>query len=301
MTGRHGGWSRAVLAGLASVLVSTAAEASAAGEAGRPGPTLPELVLLAPGTRLADSAPAGWSDLVLKSIPKIESGDVGSLPAVAGATASRFRSVIVADVRADPASPLGLRLARVGLGLAVPDRDKGADTVVRPGDSGPASSPLGFVDRQVLAGASEELVKARLVARTPTFAVLAAPTELAVGGAHQKAYVLYALLVTRGDGGRPCRVKTLVWSIPAEPRRRTPPGHLAALAPGLIFRCGLDVSAERLLGTIPLGWSFAMRSLPPGEAVAVPERLKPWLTDPQSIAGRPQDFERLLRDDLVAR
>ncbi len=62
----------------------------------------------------------------------------------------------------------------------------------------------------------------------------------------------------------------------------------------------MDVHAKRLLGTIPLTWSFAMRKLPPGRPVDVPATLgQPIVT----VARHPAEvdaaeLERMLRQAL---
>jgi hypothetical protein len=227
-------------------------------------------------------------------MPRIESGDVDSLPSFAESTATLFRSVIFADVRSDPRSNRGFRLARVGLGLCVPA--DGTEMVVTPETASSLPVTLGFVERQVLDKASEQLVKARLVCRTPTMGILAAPSELKASDGHRSIYLFYAILVGAGSE----RIKTYVWAVDAEPEARTPPRVLTLLPRGLLYPCGLDVAAERLLGTIPVGWSFAMCALPPGKALTTPETLKTWLTDPQRMASRPGEFEALVRAGLGA-
>jgi hypothetical protein len=62
-------------------------------------PILPDLVLLTPGTQVERKIPAGWSHLILKSIPRLASGDLNTLPGMASSTATMFHTVILADVR----------------------------------------------------------------------------------------------------------------------------------------------------------------------------------------------------------
>src|SRR5437764_1360387 len=54
----------------------------------------PRLVLLSAATRVGDSPPTGWSHLVIKSIPRLASGDRDSLPSSASKTATVFRTVV---------------------------------------------------------------------------------------------------------------------------------------------------------------------------------------------------------------
>src|SRR4051812_26902254 len=58
-----------------------------------------ELVLLAPGTQVDRTLPPGWTHLVIKSVPRLASGDLDTLPKMATTTATLFRTVLLADVR----------------------------------------------------------------------------------------------------------------------------------------------------------------------------------------------------------
>ena len=62
----------------------------------------PDLVAIAPGTVVGRSGPVGWTHLVIKSIPRLTSGDLASLPLGAAKTASLFRTVIAANIEQDP-------------------------------------------------------------------------------------------------------------------------------------------------------------------------------------------------------
>jgi hypothetical protein len=263
---------------------------SQAGDA--PGTAGPQLVLLKEGTRVDETPSCGWSHLILKSLSKIESGDVDTLPSFAASTATLFRSVILADIRPKPVPGSGFTLNRVGLGLCV--SVQGKDTVVSEENADSPPFSLGFVETQVLGKAQTELKKARLIASTETFAVLAAPSELKIGTAHRNVILTYVMLVDKDSG----RLDTLLWAISAKPERRAAPSSLTLLPPRFQFQCGLDVIADRLLGTLPISWSFAMCSLPPGRAITTPQTLRPWLVDPHAIASRPDEFERLIRAEV---
>jgi hypothetical protein len=251
---------------LVLILFLITLDTSWSARAGESAATLPELVLLAPGTAVGEKLPRGWSDLVIKSIPRLDSGDLDTLPTFAQSTASLFHTVIVADVRPAKGQGPPFRLARVGLGVCVPV--VGLDTVV---DQSNATSSK--------------------MARTDRFAVLATPTEMKVGASHRHVLLFYAFLVEPETG----RLRTSLWAVMAAPKDRVPPKTLTVLAPRLVYRCNLDVEAQRLLGTLPVNWNFAMRALPPGERMAVPDELKPWLVDPHRIEADPAGFERRVR------
>jgi hypothetical protein len=259
---------------------------------------LPELVLVAPGTQVDRTPPPGWTHLVIKSIPRLASGDLDSLPGTAGTTATLFRTVVLTDVR-----PVGAGaerrfvLRRIGLGLCVPVH--GRDTVVMTRSLQSQGIDLGFVARTVLERAEQEVRRGRLVARTPTFALFSAPAVVRNGNAHQEVLLRYALLVDPSSGA----LHTLVWEIALDPARRSAARSMVQLAPGLIYDCGLDVMAERLLGAVPVNWSFAMRSLPPGQARPMSADLQAWSVREartQSEAGQLENALRMALSELTA-
>ena len=249
---------------------------------------LPELAHIAPGTRVPDRPPPGWSHLVVKSVPRLASGDLGSLPDSARATATLFRTAILADV-APPGRSRGAALLRVGVGNCLPVR--GHDTVVTPASLPPLGVTLGTVDRLVLDRAEAELMKGRLVARSPTFALLSTPATLVVDGKHRAVLLRYALLVDPATGA----LCTAVWAIAADPRERRPVREWVQLPGPLVFDCRLDVAAGRLLGAVPVSWSFALTALPPGRVRPLPPALRGWPDrDPKTPAEVTQ-LEQALR------
>jgi hypothetical protein len=232
---------------------------------------LTELVLLAPGTKIDEAPPQGWTHLVLKSIPRLASGDLDSLPGMATSTATMFRTTLLADVR-----PVGeganrhFALRRIGLGLCVPF--KGHDTVVLSQTAAAQGIDLGMVGRTVLDRAEQELRRGRLVARTATFALFSAPAMMQVGTTHREVLLRYAFLVAPTTGA----LQTLVWTIDPDPSRRVVARNMVLINPSLIYECGLDVIAQRLLGAVPVNWSFAMRSLPTGQPRPMTPELQAW-------------------------
>jgi hypothetical protein len=248
--------------------------------------------LIAPGTKVNERPPAGWSDLVIKSVPKLESGDLDTLPSFAGTTATLFRTVILADVRRNASPRGGYRLARVGLGLCV--NAAGDDTIVTRENASSSAVSLGLVERKVLELAVGELQKARLIARAERFAVLASPSSLLLDGRHEPIVLLYALSVEPKRG----TLSVVVWAFTSDPKRKAWLEPPSLLAPRLVYSCGLDVQAIRVFGTLPVNWTFAMRSLPPHTPLSISTPLRPWLTDPTRIAGDPERFESLILEAL---
>jgi hypothetical protein len=251
-----------------------------------------ELVPLGPGTVVGSSAPPGWTDLVIKSLPELDSGDLASLPAVGRSSAALFRPVLVADVRKAPWAPRRFSLERLGVGLCVPVQ--GVDTVVTPDGPPEALATLGFVGRQVLGRAEGEVKKDRVLVGTPDFALLEAPAVLKSGRGHLGVVLLYAFLVDSSTG----RLRTLIWAVAADPAARSDPEAMIFLPRGQVDRCGLDVAAVRRVGPVTYDWSFAMRSLPTGRRLELPDDLRAWAGDPRRITADPDGFATRLRERL---
>lgn len=230
------------------------------------------LEAITPGTVVDDGPPSGWTHLVAKSLPRLVSGDLRSLPASAAATASLVRTVIVADVREG-------RLGKLGVGICLPDGDH--DRVVDPDDPAEQGVETSKMARVVLSHAGKELERGRIVASTPTFALFESPAALVVGGSHRKVWLRHALLVEPGDV-----LRCLTWAADERTGERLTT-DLREYPPSFLFDCKLDVSACRILGAVPVSWSFAMGDLPEGRHRPFPPGL--------DEAGDGPAIERALR------
>ncbi len=225
----------------------------------------PRLSAIPIGTLIKDKPPKGWSHLVLKSIPRLASGDRDSLPESANKTATLFRMVIVANVRPTNLDEQEFRLERVGIGLCVP-RDEDQDIVVSADRLDALGVHLSTVERLVLDSAEAELAEGRIIARTATFALFRTPTTLVVAGKHRRVSLYYAFCVDRKKG----TLDVGVWAMRPENEPQLPPSAMVKLSEEVVFDCGLDVQAKRILGAVPYSWSFAMQNLPPGRSFRIP-------------------------------
>ena len=256
------------------------------------------LVFLEPDLKIGKELPKGWSNLVSRSIPSLRSGEIGSLPSVAAETTTLFHTNILLDIRRGKESDSGFELSRVGLAICVPV--DGVDTVVRSKGPCAARDSLGLVERQVVPRAEEQLARVRIMAKTPTMIVLRAPTTFKVGEHHREVCLYYAITVNPATG----IPTTFLWirpmdeTTPEEKVYSAVPARI--LPPGLKYDCPLDVTANRLLGTIPVGWSFAMTKMPPGHKVPHNSAIKPWVTHTQRIQDDPETFEAVLSEFLDA-
>jgi hypothetical protein len=228
-----------------------------------------KLVFLQPGTLIGDKPPAGWSHLVVKSIPRLATGDKGTLPASSLKTAEMFHTAIVAQVQPVDVEEKEFELTQIGVGICVP-KDDDHDQVV----TGDSLQALGLkfttVQRMVLDAAEAELAEGRIIARTPTFALFRGPATVVVpGNEHLRVYVYYAFCVERTTG----KLRVGVWTMLPESKPQKAPATMIRLGSKPVYECQLDVKARRILGTVPYSWSFAMRALPPGSPMRVPPAL----------------------------
>lgn len=219
----------------------------------------PELVSIKPGTVVAECAPTGWSHLVIKSIPTLGSGDLATLPSSAGRTAALFRTVFLANVKRDAPND-EFRLERIGRGLCIPFQ--GHDEVVDATASTPALKSLGTLDRIVLGQACGELARGELVAKSAGFAIYKAPVSLLVAGKLQTVLLCYIFQLDRKTG----ELATYVWWTPDAPNAKLTGKSLIALRSPTVFECKLHVEAARILGAVPVSWTFGMAKLPPGDS-----------------------------------
>jgi hypothetical protein len=233
------------------------------------GRSQPQLVTLPPGVLIADKPPTGWSHIVVKSVPRLASGDRGTLPAGSSKTATLFRTAILADVKPLDFDEKEFELARVGVAICVP-RDEDHDMVVSADRVQALGLKLTAVQRVVLDAAEAELAEGRIIARTPTFALFRSPATVVLStNEHRKLNLCYAFCVERTTG----KLNVGVWTMPLETKSQRAPSALVRLGSDPIFDCQIDVRAKRILGTVPYSWSFAMRSLPPGRPLRIPPAL----------------------------
>jgi hypothetical protein len=231
----------------------------------------PQLVFLKPGLKLGKKPPKGWSHFVIKSLPRLATGDQASLPAGSSKTATLFRSVILANVKPMDVEEKDFELAQIGVGLCVPyPQDEDQDIVVSADQLDALGLNLTMVQKVVLDTAEAEMAEGRIVARTPTFALFRSPvTVVDTANKHRKVNLYYAFCVERTTG----RLRIGVWTMRPESESQQAPATMVKLASDPIFKCELDVRARRILGTVPYSWSFAMRTLPPGKELRVPPAL----------------------------
>jgi hypothetical protein len=256
----------------------------------------PRLVYLPPGLLISDKPPEGWSHLVLKSIPRLTSGDRGTLPRGSTETATKFRTVILANVRPLDMAEKDFELEHIGLGICVA-KDEDQDMVVAADRLDALGIKLTTVQRMVLDAMEAELREGRIIARTSTFALFRGPAIVVAGEEHRKVMLNYGFCVERTTG----KLQVGLWTMLPDPRALKAPSVLVRLGANPIFDCQMDVRAKRILGTVPYTWSFAMNKLPGGKSLRVPSKLGQRMAalNLHPDQGDPEELEHLLVQTLA--
>jgi len=256
----------------------------------------PPFFLIRPGTPIVDAPPPSWSHFVVKAQSKLVSGDVDSVPTWGARMAARIRTVILADVGHPPEDPHKFALRKIGIGLCLADQ-KGSDIVVSANQAEELGFELGTLEKVVLESAEAELARGRMTVATPTFGIYRSPTTMLNQGEHRASEILYAFLVDPNSGD----LRVVVWSREIAANRKNSIKNLVELRPNLVYECGIDVKARRLLGTIPISWSFAMQDILPGRKRTVSPELAEKMEAIASGRPDPRILEKALIEYLSTR
>lgn len=282
------------LIGLTAPFAAQAEEGAAS--PARPVVNAPAFYLIRPGTLVVNGPPQAWSHLVAKAHSKLASGEVDTLPNWAAQTAASIRTVILADVGRASGDEGQFALRKVGVGLCMPNR-QGKDIVVSAGKAADLGFDLGTFEKIVVESAEAEIAKGRLIVATPTFGVYRSPTTMLIGEEHRSVELYYGFLVNADTGD----LKIVVWAREENPKNLPTVSRLVELRPNLVYECPINVKANRLLGTIPVTWSFAMQDLLPGRIRIVSPQLAAMMDEVATGQPNPTILEKGLMECLSNR
>jgi hypothetical protein len=226
--------------------------------------------LLPPGTVIGEGAPEGWTNLIIKSRPRITSGAVDLL----GPTEVRYGTFLfmtdvarVAAKRSTFRTSYTLDAIAVGLGATV----NGKDVVLSPETQEALGAKLGIIFRIILQGAYNKQKSAHLVARSPTFAVLDTPALLLRHDHHVDVTLRYALIVDPSTG----HLDSLVWMIDRTEPNDVLPCPIEWLPPGKLEDAPLHVDRKEFLFGKPTPRAYAAERIPQGDKhLVIPTELK---------------------------
>jgi hypothetical protein len=255
--------------------------------------------VIAPGTVVERGPPAGWSHLVIKSLPRVKASEERLLPswtAVPGGRAGLVRRIawmftaFAADVVEErQGEHKRFRLRAIGLGLGA--NVGGRDTVLAVGTAEPVGHSLDFIQEEILKAGYRVQQQSRVVVHGPSFALVDTPVAFRCGEQNRMVRFRYALLVDPPTG----RLDVVCWRIGAEGGACADLGRAVLLNPDTIDEAELvvDPSGFNRLG-IPGELAVGVDDLPPYR-VEVP--LPPAVS---GVAGRtryaPEDAHALEND-----
>jgi hypothetical protein len=252
-----------------------------------PESAAPVLEYLPGGMRLDEMGQSGWDHRVLTQVPAITSGETELIPAPRRPELT-FHTVILADVDTGTHQGRGRVLRRVGVGLA--QALGGRDTTVTMGTRNALRVAQTKESKFVLYSSEEQLRRARILAGTPTFAIVELQGKFAGANRHDKILLHFAILLEPESD----RVRTIFWSTPGDDAtgQEAPFESVSLLERELRYECPMDLRVERAFGLVPKGISLAMSQLPPGRRAPIAADLAGSLRGP---AHDPNRLEARLR------
>lgn len=217
---------------------------------------------IAPGTVVGTSPPAGWSHLIIKSLPRVRPDYRDAVIPLAAEKASWMFTAFTADVtREDVTGKPAYKFRAIGLGLGSRNKS-GEDVVVTPETAERFGVPMGFINKEILTRGYATQDKAVEILHGHSFALLDTPVWYRIGEHSKLCRYRYGLLVDTATG----RLDSLTW-------RLNPDGSLGddALAvwlnPNTIDVAELVPDADEMVNGIPKFNSdalFAVAGLPKG-------------------------------------
>jgi hypothetical protein len=249
-----------------------------------------------PGTRVGDGPPAGWTHLILKTRPLVNSGDVAEISAALVNGIRKFSTSVILRTEPDPSQPGRFRIGTFAAGLGVPV--DGQDVIVTTTAAEKVGVALDFFEGMVLQEREKEIVETVSPAVTPTMAVVDFPAHVLRGTEHVKVVMRYASLVNAKDGG----LDTLFWvldlaqggdySFSGDSMIRLEPNQT------MDWELHVDGSKMNFLGQ-PKPDAFATTGRPRGPTIAVNETLKSAAAATSYSETSASALEKLLRELLA--
>jgi hypothetical protein len=244
--------------------------------------------LIPPGTVIGNTPPPGWSRLVVKSHPKIAPEHLNHVNSLTAQKASLLFAAVLADVRpAGDGRPPRHRLRSIAVGLGT--QVKGQDMILSPDTLSTLGSDLDVIDRIILGETYERQQRAKLLIRSPLFALVDAPVPFRCGTKNRFIAYRYAFIVDDKTG----QLDVLLWGVEASGQCRQELSLLRRLPPNLITEPPLYVDDDQidLLGK-PSETAFGVGRMPDGDAQwTLPAELRPLVDQQEKF--EPKDAERL--------
>ncbi len=222
------------------------------------------------GTILGQENANGWNRVVLLAKPRLASGAVDQIPAIARRYATRFNVVIMARVSAVKGEEGQLfQLERVGVGYCTQQGDR--QVVISSETSEQQGVELDTVERIVLQQNEKVLDEMVQLVRSRTICLFDVKALVLAGGRHHDMLIRHLVWVTPATG----KVAALVWPLvpAADGPHRLAGKSLSVVPEGFQEDRLIHVSEEEITLGIPSSRAFALARMPPGKNLAADEPL----------------------------
>ena len=221
---------------------------------------------LTPGTLVEKGPPAGWSHLIIKSLPRVRDNQKKGLPELTVDKAAWMFTGFLANVTKETIDGRSrYRFDKAGLGLGA--KAKGRDTILTPETGRKLGGDMGLFGGEILSKGYDVQRKAVLVFSGPTMGLLDTPVWYRCGDDNKLVRYRYAMIVEPTTG----RLDALLWRIGDESRL----DEAVWLKPNTIDPTELVVDSKKVnrFG-IPGDDAFAVDKMPAGRVVPIPEDLR---------------------------
>lgn len=232
---------------------------------------------IAPGTVVEDTPPAGWSHLIIKSLPRVKPSEIAKLPTnpFVGRDGlvrqvSWMFTVFTADVvKEQQAGHSRYRLRAIGLGLGA--NVHGRDTVLTVESAERLGIKLDPIQAITLTTGYRVQQQSRVVVLGPTFAVVDTPVTFRCGERNYALRFRYALLVHPHTG----TMEVLAWRLGLENGQCADLTRAVLLHPNTIDEAELVPDLNEFPLGIPNERAFGVEELPPHRLeVTIPEPIR---------------------------
>ncbi len=257
---------------------------------------------IAPGTLVERGPPAGWSHLVIKSLPKVRASEIPKVPrnplvsrdTLVRMTSWMFTAFAADVVREGRGSRARYRLRAIGLGLGA--SANGRDTVFTADTAAQFGIEMDFVRKEVITTSYRVQDRARVLAHGPSFAVLDTPVTFRCGDRNRMIRFRYALLADTATGA----LDVLCWRVGDEPEH-SDLTRAVLLHPNTVDEAELVADPKGFsLAGIPGELAFGVDALPPHRLeVPLPVPLRPLAGASRFTPDEVRQLEGALRTLLV--
>lgn len=225
--------------------------------------TAPETI--APGTIVDRSAPAGWSHLVIKSLPRVRPSEVERVPSIpvvgrdltVRMVAWMFTVFTVDVVHEQQGEHARYRLRAIGLGLGTKVKDR--DVVITVDTAGQHGAEMNLIKNDILKTGYRIQKQAVIPVHGPSFALLDTPVISRCGDNNRSIRYRYALLVDTKTG----TLDVLLWLLGGEGGECADLTRAVWIEPNCIDEAEMIPDPKEFKGLEPSDLSFAVDKLPP--------------------------------------